>query len=91
MTVLRKVVRLEASQCNACGQCVTACPHEALDLMTGRSELVNEALCEGDGLCVEACGGALWLELREAAPFDATAVERHLARRALLRALAAEE
>jgi Na+-translocating ferredoxin:NAD+ oxidoreductase RNF subunit RnfB len=89
--MLRPVVQLEASQCNACGRCITACPHEALDLMTGSSRLVSEALCTGDGLCVEACGGALWLELREAAPFDAMAVEQHLVKRARLRALAAEE
>jgi AhpD family alkylhydroperoxidase len=88
---LRQVVQVEPSQCNACGACATACPHEALDLMTGSSRLVNEALCTGDGICVQACGGALWLELREAAPFDATAVEQHLVKRARLRALAEEE
>jgi MinD superfamily P-loop ATPase len=90
VTVLRLVVRVDGAQCNACGNCVTACPHEALDIVMGQARLANEALCEGDGVCVEACGGALWLERRDAAPFDAAAVERRKAKRARLRALAAE-
>jgi hypothetical protein len=53
----------------------------------GRSKLVNDALCAGDGACVEVCS-ALWLELREAAPFDAAAVQRRREKRARLSALA---
>jgi AhpD family alkylhydroperoxidase len=84
---MRQVVQVEASQCNACGTCITACPHGALDLVMGRSKLVNDALCAGDGACVEVCS-ALWLELREAAPFDAAAVQRRREKRARLSALA---
>jgi MinD superfamily P-loop ATPase len=87
--VLRQVVQVDPSQCNACGRCITTCSRQALDIVMGRSRLVNEALCAGDGVCVEVCG-ALWLESRDAAPFDEAAVQRRLEKRARLRALAGE-
>lgn len=86
--MLREVVAICAPQCNACGNCLAACPHEALEMVDGLPRLVKDLYCSGDGLCVEACGGALYLQLREAAPFDEAAVQRHIERRARLRALA---
>lgn len=84
----RKVVVVERAACNACGSCITACPWEALHLVDGAVRLVNEVYCSGDGHCVKACGGALFLDKREAAPFDRAAAELRLERRARLRALA---
>jgi AhpD family alkylhydroperoxidase len=85
--MLREVIQVDASQCNLCGRCLTVCPHDALEVVVGRARLVNEVLCAGDGICLETCG-ALWLEVREAAPFDEAAVERRREKRDRLRALA---
>jgi Pyruvate/2-oxoacid:ferredoxin oxidoreductase delta subunit len=87
--MLRPVVRVDTSLCNRCGRCLTTCPNEALELVMGRATLTDEMFCAGDALCVEVCG-ALWLEHREAAPFDAAAVEQRKEKRARLRALAEE-
>ena len=86
--MLREVAAVVASQCNACGNCLTSCPNEALDMRDGRPALVKDAYCSGDAICVQACGGALYLELREAEPYDEAAAEARLERRARLRALA---
>jgi MinD superfamily P-loop ATPase len=90
VTVRRQVARVDPALCNACGSCVTACPHEALEVVGGHARIVNEALCEGDGPCVDACGGAVTLELRDAAPFDQAAADRRLEKRARLCALAGD-
>ncbi|HYG69344.1 MAG TPA: 4Fe-4S binding protein [Anaeromyxobacteraceae bacterium] len=89
--MLRELPRVEPDGCNACGSCIAACPQEALQMFAGHPRLVNDALCLGDGLCVEACGGALELELREAAPFDRAAVDRRRETLARLRALSEED
>jgi len=86
--MLREVMGVVAPQCNACGNCLTACPNEALEMVMGLPRLVRDELCSGDGICVQACGGALYLELREAAPYDEAAAERRLEKRARLRAMA---
>ncbi|MHA1594940.1 MAG: ATP-binding protein [Candidatus Baldrarchaeia archaeon] len=55
------------SKCIGCGDCVTACPINAIgkrtaraDMVTlrvrnGKVEVVNEELCDGCGVCIEAC------------------------------------
>ena len=86
--MLREVVNVAVSACNACGSCLTTCPNEALELIDGHPRLVREQLCSGDGVCVAACGGALYLERREAAPYDAAAAKLRIEKRARLRALA---
>ncbi|MGA4506973.1 4Fe-4S dicluster domain-containing protein [Propionibacteriaceae bacterium G1746] len=50
--------RLEVSGCIACGVCVRACPHDALELRTasGTSTLVQHPdRCQGDLACVTHC------------------------------------
>ncbi len=54
------IAEVEASQCAACGQCVAACPYDAIHLA---SERLGEALhaqvydfqCKGCGTCAAAC------------------------------------
>ncbi|MGA4670161.1 4Fe-4S dicluster domain-containing protein [Propionibacteriaceae bacterium Y1923] len=51
-------LELDASACIACGVCVKACPHDALDLGTadGRTTLVHYPdRCRGEQACVASC------------------------------------
>jgi heterodisulfide reductase subunit A len=44
--------------CAACGNCVLACPYEAIEIVESegkRHAKVNEAQCKGCGTCVAAC------------------------------------
>jgi NAD-dependent dihydropyrimidine dehydrogenase PreA subunit len=88
--MLRQIVTQEPSQCTMCGACLEVCPNEALAVRDDAVRLVNEALCQGDGLCVKACSGPLALEWREAAPYDEAAVTRRRQKLERLRALGAE-
>jgi heterodisulfide reductase subunit A len=49
---------VDADKCAACGNCVLACPYEAIEIVEvdgKRSAKVNEAQCKGCGTCVAAC------------------------------------
>jgi len=48
----------DPDKCAACGNCVTACPYEAIEIVESegkRYAKVNEAQCKGCGACVAAC------------------------------------
>ena len=64
---------VDAGLCNGCGKCVTACPVEAMSLVSAndphhpkmKMAHVNEQLCLGCGVCMRACTrGSLRLESR---------------------------
>jgi heterodisulfide reductase subunit A len=49
---------VDPDKCAACGNCVLACPYEAIEIgeQDGRrAAKVNEAQCKGCGTCVAAC------------------------------------
>jgi heterodisulfide reductase subunit A len=50
---------VDPERCAACGNCVLACPYEAIEIVDtesgGRAAKVNEAQCKGCGTCVAAC------------------------------------
>ena len=63
--LLQKELRLEPlvahvlkEKCTGCGECVKACPYEALSLKEEDGKKIvslNPALCKGEGACVPVC------------------------------------
>lgn len=48
------VAKVEAFHCAGCGQCVSVCPYEAIQVVGGCAE-VNTYQCKGCGTCAGAC------------------------------------
>ena len=45
---------ISARQCTACGACLRACAHDAIDLSGGKA-VIDAALCTGCGRCITIC------------------------------------
>ena len=72
----RQIVHIDKNKCNGCGLCAKACHENAIAMVDGNATLTRDDYCDGMGDCLPACPtGAITFETREAAPYDAAAVE----------------
>ncbi|MDL2269740.1 4Fe-4S binding protein [Desulfosarcina sp. OttesenSCG-928-A07] len=79
MKIKRKIIEIDESRCDGCGNCVVACAESALKIIDGKAKVISDHLCDGLGACMGDCPqGALSIVEREADEFDAEAVEKHL-------------
>ena len=74
--MIRKIIRIDHERCNGCGACAKACHEGAIEIITGKAELVREHFCDGLGDCLPECPtGAISFEEREAPAYDEKAVK----------------
>jgi Pyruvate/2-oxoacid:ferredoxin oxidoreductase delta subunit len=77
--VQRKVINIDETLCDGCGNCIIACPEGAIRMVEGKARVVSDKFCDGLGACIGECPvGALTIEERETEEFDQEAANAHL-------------
>jgi len=82
--VQRKVIKIDESLCNGCGNCAIACAEGAIELIDGKARVVSDMFCDGLGACIGECPtGALTIEERDTEEFDEKAAKEHLSEKSV--------
>lgn len=80
--MIRRIIQIDESRCNGCGLCASACHEGAIGMVNGKAKLLRDDYCDGLGDCLPACPvNAISFIEREAAAYDAEAVERKKAKK----------
>ncbi|GMO45562.1 MAG: 4Fe-4S binding protein [Termitinemataceae bacterium] len=75
--MLRKIIKIDETKCDACGLCVDACHENAIGIVDGTAKLLREDYCDGLGNCLPACPRhAISFEERQAAAFNLNVVNK---------------
>ena len=77
--IKRKIVNINESLCNGCGNCVPKCAEGALQIVDDKAKIIKETYCDGLGACLGQCPqGAITITEREAEAFNEVEVHEHL-------------
>lgn len=76
--MVRRIIEIDEAVCNGCGACAAACHEGAIGMVDGKAKLLRDDYCDGLGDCLPTCPtGAITFVEREAAAYDAEAVQRN--------------
>lgn len=77
--VKRKIVNINETLCNGCGNCIPQCVEGALQIVNGKAKIIKDTYCDGLGACLGQCPqGAITITEREAEAFNEEEVHEYL-------------
>src|SRR5512137_451967 len=75
----RKIIRIDDTICNGCGNCIPNCPEGALQIIDGKARLIGDLFCDGLGACIGECPlDAIAFIERDAIPYDENKVMENI-------------